>query len=289
MLCSAFQRQQLRRDRTERFRRTGRMNVVMAKQTIANAKVLLWGWLSIACAFFPISEGGADELLAFREAATLNCSGIPPNKYETALIFNPSGMQTLYPRSVCFQEIAVKLRDESLCNEVKESKSLIFDGSAISAGKCRLLVQEQVSRDRTLAGQIKGIFRVAKVNFERNGNGKDFDAKVIATGSYPHSYNVVIALLIEPNSSERVVYQNDHFFGPSAEGLSLYIPQRVILGALDGRPLEIPYRVRTRITLVPSMEEVKAFSFIPNIDKESVYETLVDFGRLRRAEPLNRQ
>lgn len=260
----------------------------MAGQAIAIARFLICGWVPIACVFSSISDGQADELRAFREAAVLNCSRIPPNKYETALIFNPSGMQTLYPRSVCFQEIAVKLRDESYCNEVKESKSLIFDGSAISAGRCRQLVQEQVSRDRTLASQVKDIFRVSKVNFERNGNGKDFDAKVIATGSYPHRYSVVIALLIEPDSSVRVIYRNDHFFGPSANGLSLYIPQRVILGALDGRPLEIPYRVRTRITLFPSMEEVKAFSFIPDRDKNSEYETQVNFGRLQRAVPLYR-
>jgi hypothetical protein len=257
----------------------------MAKKGLVKHTLALWAWLTMVCAFSPFSDSRADELAARLHAATLHCNNIPSQEYETALIFNPPGMQTLYPRSVCFQELAVKLRDDSLCDSVKERKSLFFDGSGISGEKCRQLVQEQVSRDRTIGSQIKDIYRVAGVSFERNGNDKDVDVKIIASGSYRHTYNVTIALVSTPDKAERIVYRNDHFFGPGAEKLVLYIPQPVILSALMGRPLENPCRVRTRLTLVPSTEEVTAFSFIPVTAKESVYEASVSFGRLRRAAP----
>src|SRR3546814_18058747 len=70
-----------------------------------------------------------------------------PADYVTGLLFNPSGMKTYFKRSSCLQAIAVDYRDASLCEDVRERKSLFFDGSAISRASCERRVEERARSD----------------------------------------------------------------------------------------------------------------------------------------------
>lgn len=76
------------------------------------------------------------------------CREMSHLSFRTWLIFNPKGRQTYYIRSECFQKMAVRNRDEDLCREVAERKSLYFDGSAVSEKACREAVRMQKALDR---------------------------------------------------------------------------------------------------------------------------------------------
>src|SRR3546814_7820051 len=86
-----------------------------------------------------------------------------PADYVTGLLFNPSGMKTYFKRSSCLQAIAVDYRDASLCEDVRERKSLFFDGSAISRASCERRVEERARSDPKVI--ISDIHRLADVAY----------------------------------------------------------------------------------------------------------------------------
>src|SRR3546814_17043831 len=93
-----------------------------------------------------------------------------PADYVTGLLFNPPGMKTYFKRSSCLQAIAVAYRDASLCEEVRERKSLFFDGPALSRASCERRV---AARARSAPkGITSDISQRAAVATFRTGNGR---------------------------------------------------------------------------------------------------------------------
>jgi len=122
------------------------------------------------------------------------CAPIRPGAYETFMIFNRPGRHTYYKRSYCFQNAAISLRDEMLCDEVRERKSLLFDGSKISKQACRIAVAKQTEKDRDNADEIlKRPFQgIASIDIRLNGNGHDLDIPIKTAGGEPGSYRLTV-------------------------------------------------------------------------------------------------
>src|SRR3546814_4174525 len=123
------------------------------------------------------------------------CQRMDPADYVTGLLFNPSGMKTYFKRSSCLQAIAVDYRDASLCEDVRERKSLFFDGSAISRASCERRVEERARSDPTVI--ISDIHRLADVPYFRNGNGRDIAVRVGFSGCYRPQYDLTGSMVEE--------------------------------------------------------------------------------------------
>src|SRR2546425_4233937 len=64
------------------------------------------------------------------------CRSISESAFVTGLFFNPSGTQTFFSRSLCFQKLAALEQNEALCDEVRERPSMFLNGSKISKWRC---------------------------------------------------------------------------------------------------------------------------------------------------------
>src|SRR3546814_7485039 len=116
-------------------------------------------WLVVACvvgavALFGGRPGSAAEFHCnacdVKASEVERCRRMDPADYVTGLLFNPPGMKTYFKRSSCLPAIAVDYRDASMCEEVREGKSLFFDGLAISRESCERRVEERARRARTV-------------------------------------------------------------------------------------------------------------------------------------------
>ena len=63
------------------------------------------------------------------------CSRIYPGATH-GLGFNPAGFQTYYTRSRCYFDVAVKIGDVHLCDQVRTHSTVFLDGSGISRSEC---------------------------------------------------------------------------------------------------------------------------------------------------------
>jgi hypothetical protein len=122
------------------------------------------------------------------------CESIDPKAANTFLIFNPSNYQNYYFRSECFQKVAVQNRDEKLCDQVKEYKSLFLDGSAISRDACLTAVRDQKNKDFERRVKPEDIHKIQKLEIQVTPAG-DFALKIYPSGKRWGNYSVVIALL----------------------------------------------------------------------------------------------
>ncbi len=59
-----------------------------------------------------------------RLAAVAACEAIDPRDYQSGLLFNPDGYRSYFVRSECFQRVAREFRDSSLCEQVRQRRSL---------------------------------------------------------------------------------------------------------------------------------------------------------------------
>lgn len=73
------------------------------------------------------------------------CEAISPSDSQGGLYFNPDGYRSYYVRSKCFQEAAILFRDATLCDHVKERRSLLASSWGYTAARCRQLVTEGFS------------------------------------------------------------------------------------------------------------------------------------------------
>lgn len=160
----------------------------------------------------------ATDRFGDRKARRLaRCMAIPANEYSTGLLFNPSGYQTMYHRSQCLQDLAVDERDRALCDEVRERRSLLFDGSGVSPAHCRDLVAARMAADtKDLEALDAGaIHRIETLAIERDGNGRDFDLVVTTSGSLSTGYELRIVARDESGASIEI-FSNDG--NPGASG-----------------------------------------------------------------------
>ena len=221
------------------------------------------------CAAWPAAADSFDEMTA---RATARCEAIPADRGQTAMLFNPRDLQTVWERSQCFQDLAVTLRDERLCAQARERTSWMFNGSGVSPAACRRALERRRSQDRAAAGQIRGIHRVIDAAIARNGNGRDFDLQVQTIGSYAHAYDLR-SLLISADKESHPIFQTTQPLGSSATKLVHLIRSDHVVVAFVGPQKDGAARLRVELRLLPSsLEERAIFALVPLSERESVLE-----------------
>lgn len=157
---------------------------------MSRLKVLV---LAIA-AFDPVWSGDAFEEI--RERRLAECMNIPEHEYSTGLLFNPPGYKTYFHRSECIQRLAIDERDLALCDQAMERKSWFFDGSAISPGSCRTAVDRKLDEERAELEQFlrSEPYRIESATIRRNGNGRDYDVLLDASGDYAARYSFSLGI-----------------------------------------------------------------------------------------------
>lgn len=122
------------------------------------------------------------------------CESISSRAYETGLIGNSKNYQTYYFRSECYQKMAIQNRDDKLCEQVKERKSMFFNGSAISQQACLTAVKNQESKDFTERVKPESVHKIEKVEISLTP-ARDFDVKVFPAGTLWGTYKFSVSLL----------------------------------------------------------------------------------------------
>lgn len=161
------------------------------------------------------------------------CSAIASGRYETFMIFNPPGWQTYYRRSYCFQRAASELRDEMLCEEVRERKSVFFNGSGVSRDACLARVADQKERDRrdAEAHLAKKLHSLADFSIIRDGNGTDFDILVSLSGGKSGRYDLTVSAQ-RPSDPAAEIHAKNYGVTEDPTGLSIFLPRQELRNRL---------------------------------------------------------
>jgi hypothetical protein len=227
-----------------------------------------------------------------RDAAVKACEAIGRSESQSGLYGNPDGYRSYYLRSKCFQDAAVGFRDATLCEQVRQRRSLFASSWGYSPANCRRLVDEGMANDRRELERLKtehasGRLEVKDVRVERNGNGRDFDVIPTFGGAGKGSYLVTIEVL--PGSSRPAVpvYSSGHYLDADSN-LRLYISGAEIRQRLPDFVPGGRYTVRTTLTLsVPtgssSTQWSDAFveSIFPARQRTRTFTKELEFGRSR--------
>jgi hypothetical protein len=202
------------------------------------------------CVLEPLVAASYDEM---HSAAVARCAAMDPSAYQSGLAFNPDGYRSYYLRSECLQKAAVDFRDESLCQQVKERRSLFSSSWGYSPGNCRELVRRGITEDEKAlqavkAGYARGPITLRDFRVERNGNGRDFDIIPTFAGAYAHGYTVTFEILREDGGSPAVFYSSGHYLDAQSN-LRLYVPQSDLRRRFPALVLNREYTVRGTVTL----------------------------------------
>ena len=140
---------------------------------------------------------------------------IPEHEYSTGLLFNPVGYKTYFHRSECIQRLAIDERDLALCDQARERKSWFFDGSAISPGACRMAVDMKLDEERAELEQFLQAqpYRIESVTIRRNGNGKDYDVLLDASGDYAARYSFSLGVRTATGLDE--IFEDSSYYSSS--------------------------------------------------------------------------
>jgi hypothetical protein len=201
-------------------------------------------------ASLPLFAASYDEL---RSAAVARCEAIDPSAYQSGLAFNPDGYRSYYLRSQCLQKAAVDFRDESLCRQVKQRRSLFSSSWGYSPEHCRELVGHGVAEDDKAlrgikAGYVRGPITLRDFRVERNGNGRDFDIIPTFAGTYAHGYTVTFEILREGGVSPVLFSSSGHYLDAQSN-VRLYVPQSELRQRFPTLALSRQYTVRGTVTL----------------------------------------
>jgi hypothetical protein len=190
---------------------------------------------------------------AERSKAIKACEAIDPSDSQSSLIFNPDGYRSYYVRSKCFQDAAVAFRDQALCAEVKERRSLLSSSWGYTPERCRQLVVEGTAVDRAALDRMKGAYtaggiRLRDFRIERNGNGRDVDIVPAFAGTYAHGYTLTFEILFDTSGAPALLHRSGYFLDAKSN-LRIYIPQADIKQQFPGFSLNRSYIVRATVTL----------------------------------------
>jgi hypothetical protein len=193
----------------------------------------------------------------FRSAAIRKCEAIDPAAYQSGLYFNPDGYRSFYVRSECFQEAAVTYRDEALCREVKERKSLLASSWGYSPSRCLEEVRRGAAADRQELLTMKqsyaaGAVRLQDFRIERNGNGRDFDIIPLVSGAYAHQYRLTFEIVDEAGRPAALLHEGGYHFGPS-NNIRIFVRQAEVRERMPAFTPGQPYAVRARMVLEVGM------------------------------------
>ena len=200
----------------------------------------------------------ATDALAFdyadaRSKAVTACEAINPSQSQSGLIFNPDGYRSYYVRSKCFQEAAIEFRDRTLCDQVKERRSLLSSSWGYSAARCRQLVTQGTATDRasleaTKTAYVAGGITLRDFLIERNGNGRDFDIIPAFAGTFAHGYTLTFEILPNPLGAPVVLHSSGYYLDQTSN-LRIYVRQADVTRLFPLFSLNHLYPVRATVTL----------------------------------------
>lgn len=185
--------------------------------------------------------------------AVAKCQAIDPADYQSGLLFNPDGYRSFYVRSQCFQEAAVQFREQTLCEQVKERRSLLSSSWGYSAARCRQLVSEGAASDRIEIETMKRAYsasgmKLVDFRVQRNGNGRDTDIIPLFSGSYAHGYTLRFEIAPPDAGSPALIHANGYYVDEKSN-LNLYVRQADIKKLFPAFVLNRPYTVRATVVL----------------------------------------
>jgi len=189
-----------------------------------------------------------------RAAAVKRCEAIDPRESQSGLLFNPDGYRSYYVRSQCFQTAAAQFRDETLCAQVKQRRSLFSSSWGYSAAQCRELVTTGLAADQKVLEEIKrayskGAVKLRDFRIERNGNGRDFDIIPMLTGDYAHGYMLTFEILQPDPATAAVVLHASGYYLDATSNMRLYVRQADIRQRVPSFALQRQYSVRATVLL----------------------------------------
>lgn len=189
-----------------------------------------------------------------RTSAIAKCEAIRPSDYQTGVLFNPAGYRSYYVRSVCFQETAVRFRDDSLCSQVRQRWSLFFSSWGYSSTRCRDLVRQGAAADVTTLEEMKRLYEAGGIvirdfRIEPNGNGRDFDIIPSLAGTYSHRYRLTFEILDPDGSRPPALLYADGQYLDANSNLRLYIRQSDLRQRLPNLAPGRSCRVRATVSL----------------------------------------
>jgi hypothetical protein len=217
-----------------------------------------------------------------RAAAVSQCESIDPSRYEGGLFFNPDGYRSYYVRSECFQKTAVRFRDASLCERVKERPAFLQSSWGYSPANCRSLVAAGIEKDRRRLEEIRhtylaGHMTLTDFRIELDNNGSDFDIVPLASGSTPGSHSLRFEVV--PERGEPILLHEKGYFIDKA-GVRIYLRRADIIQRVPDLSPDRPYAVRATMTYVLPISNVESEW------KESFIETM--FPLRERAQVLTK-
>ena len=142
------------------------------------------------------------------------CKDISPDAVSSFLFFNPPGYKVLYDRSSCYNSLALSTLDEGYCDQVREKKSLLLDGSALTPQACRARVQERLRQN-----QEREFLRDAAHQID--STAYDFDAGELTVQLTPDGLPGIYQIWIDVSYDVTVRWQDsDHFFEEATKRLT---------------------------------------------------------------------
>lgn len=205
--------------------------------------------LLIACR----SASGSDYAGQYADAVS-NCGTINPKDYQTGLVFNPDGYRSLYTRSACFQKMAIKFRDSTLCDEVRQRRSLFLSSWGYSKSNCEKLVSAGIQSDLDAINALrieyeKGHRVLEDFRIERNGNGRDFDIIPQIAGEGAHNYRLDFILIPKQTRTAPVLLHSSGFYLNGKNDIRIYVRQADIHKQYPSFELNQTYDVRALLVL----------------------------------------
>ena len=188
-----------------------------------------------------------------RSSGVKTCQAIDPAEYRSGLAFNPDGYRSYYVRSECFQRTAVRFRDETLCTQVRQRRSLFSSSWGYSGARCRELVAAGVAADRKSLEEMRKNYlasavRLRDFKIERNGNGRDFDIIPTFTGDYAHGHRLRFEIIPSGGGKEILFHSSGYHVGGNSN-LRIFVRQDEIRARFTEFTLNRSYLVRATITL----------------------------------------
>jgi len=210
--------------------------------------------LAVGISFFALQFAHANNYDELRSAAVQRCAAIDPAVYQTGLLFNPEGYRSFYLRSQCFQQAAIEFRDDKLCAEVKERRSLGSSSWGYSTTQCRKLVGEGIAEDRKVLEAKKrqyqnGASRLREFNIELNGNGRDYDIIPIFAAVQKDSYVLRFEITAGEGVSVPVLLHSSGYYLDAGSNIQIFVRQDEIRNRLTGFAPGRNYAVRATMLL----------------------------------------
>ena len=227
------------------------------------------------------------EFEARKAERLARCLAIPEKEYSTGLIFNPSGYATLFHRSGCLQRLALDERDPLLCDQVRERRSWIFDGSGTSPENCRALVAARIGKDdqEAAAKEFETIHRLVSMRFARNGNGRDFDLTVVTEGSFAGSYELEVALA-SPGLGDPVrIHKNVYGYGATNEPRHIWLDRGALAAALGADFATREFAALAMLRIAEEKHRRFLYQRIPTALRSSRLKATIRFADLPPWQP----